>query len=356
MKKFIIFICALTLFMPFTKAQTINHSYADIGSDINFKDDVNGTSALAGDNIESSGNILGINFLAGNNIEVKGQSDYLAVAGNIISVKGTILNDGFIAGNIVDLKEKGLINRDVIIAASDVEISGTIGRNATIYAANVDFKSANIKGNVKIYAEKINIDSETTINGSLSYPKDASAKINTNINKIIKTDPLFTEEKETFLDIAVNKVWSIMSLILIFALLTLLVPKLFNKINTKYSKMDFNKIIEIFSKGLVFMIITPALSIFLLMLPFAIPLSLIILALYIIIIYISKLFTAYLIGYKLWKKYIQKDINVLLSGLIGFGILFILDFIPIISGISLLISIIFGIGVICDTTLRKKKS
>lgn len=353
MKKILTLIFTTILFIPLAHAKTINHSYAEVGSNIDFNENVNGASALAGDNISSNGYVNGINLIAGNDIELRGTSEYALTAGNVISINGNIKNDAFIAGNIVDIKEKTIIERDTIIAASDVQISGVIQRNVTIYAAKVDIKSANIKGNVRIVAEEIKIDDQTNIEGKLFYPKDAKTKISSKIKNITKT-PAITKDKETILDIVLNKIWSALSLILIFALLTLFAPKIFEKIDDKYEKLGFNKVLELFSKGLVFTLIVPAISIFLLMFPFTISLSLIMTALYIIIIYLSKIFTAYLIGYKLWQKYIEKQYIPLISGLLGFTILFILDLIPIISPIITIISLMIGIGMI--TEMYKKQS
>lgn len=353
MKKLTVLLVTTLLFIPITKAKTIDHSYASVGSDIELKDDVNGTSAIAGDNISSYGNISGANFMAGNNIDAEGTSDYLAVAGNVINIKGTIKYDGFIAGNIINLKNP-TIERDLIIAGSDVEVSGNIGRNLTIYAGKVTIKQSNVKGNVRIIAEDIKLEETTKIEGSLSYPKEAKVKNIANIKNIIETNEIFNKDKETFLDIILNKIWSVLSMILIFSLLTLFIPTLFEKIDKKYETLSFNKVIETFSKGLVFLIIVPALSIFLLVFPFSIALSLIMAALYIIIIYLSKIFTAYLIGYKLWQKYIPNDYVPLISGLIGFTILFILDCIPIINTIVLMISMILGIGIIIDLYKKEK--
>lgn len=352
MKK-ILFFFVLLLVIPGIKAKTIEHSYAEIDRNATFKDDVNGTAAIAGDNIESSGSVFGVNFLAGNNVKFSGQSDYLAIFGNVIDVSGKVNYDGFIAGNIINIKKDSNFNRDVVIAGADVEVSGNFGRNVTIYAGTVNIKKSNITGYVKVFAEEIKIDDESMIN-KLYYPSDASVLIGSNVKKIIKTKAIKTNVEETFLDVLSSKIWSIMSYIFIFALLTIFAPKIFDKINRKYKKLDFNLGVEVFTKGLVFMIIVPIISLFSLMLPFGIPFSLIVFALYFIIIYLAKLFTGYLIGFIIYNKYVKKDLNVLLTGLIGFSVLFILDFIPIVSGITLVFSLLFGVGIIIDILYNKK--
>lgn len=355
MKRYLNFLLILILlFIPSVKAKTVKHFYPKIGDEVEFKETVDGTSAIAGETVNSSGEVKGINFVAGNKISYTGDSEYLSVAGNYIDINGSVNNDTFIAGNIINIKENATLKRDVIIAGNDIEIKGTINRNITIYGAKVALKGSFINGNVRIYAEEITVDDNTIIYGKLSFPKDAKTSISPNIKNITKTDAIQTSDEDVLVEFLVNKVWSFMALIFVFAVLTLLVPNLFDKIQKKYKKMDFNLVTETFTKGLVFLIIVPVLSIVLLLLPFGAPLSLIMIALYFIAIYLSKIFAGYLIGYKLWQEYINSDINVLLVGLLGLVLLFLLDFVPVVRFISSVITLLFGIGIIIDMVNKKK--
>lgn len=357
MKKMFMFLIVLCLaFVPMVHAKNINHSYSEFGNDVVLSDDVFGTSMIAGESTETTGDVQGINFMAANNIKFGGQSEYLVCAGNSIKIGGRVLNDTFIAGNIIDIKSSALLERDVMIAGSDVEINGFIGRNVTIYAAKVVIDEASIGGDIKIYAEDVMIGDSAKIMGSVSVPKDAKAKISSNVKNVVKTNAIHTEDVDVFMQFLVNKVWSFMGLTLVFAVLTLLLPNLFNKIQKKYEKVDFNQGVESVTKGLVFLIIVPVLSIVCLLIPFGTPLSLIMLALYILMIYLSKVFFAYLLGYKIWQKYFKGDINMLVVGLIGLLVLFVLDFIPIIRGLALMISLLFGIGIIVELFNDRKKA
>lgn len=357
MKRFLSMLCLVCLvFMPSARAKEINRSYSNFGNDVTLEDSVNGTSIVAGESTEVTGRVNGVNFMAGNNVKFDGQSDYLVALGNSIKVKGKVYNDSFIAGNIIDVKEGAYLDRDVVIAGSDVLVKGNFGRNATIYAAKVVIDGASILGNVKIYAEEVTITDTTSIVGSVSIPKDASAKISSNITNIIKTDAIQTDDAEVQVQFIVNKVWFFMGLIFIFAIMTILIPRLFSLIQKKYEKIDLNAGIETFTKGLVFLIIVPVISIVGLIIPFGVPMSLILVALYAIAIYLSRIFAAYLLGYKIWQKYFKNDINVLLVGILGLGVLFVLDFIPIVRGICAMVSLLFGIGITVELFGGRKKA
>ena len=353
MKKIYVFLTLVLFSFSFSvQAKTIDHFYAKADNNVTLSDEVNGSSFLAGESIENTGKTQGVSFAAGNNIDYSGASDYNIIAGNMINIDGQVQKDTIIAGNIINIRKKANLQRDTIIMGSDIEIDGTIGRNITVLGGKVAIKGAQIYGNIRIKAEQVIVDDNTFISGKLSYPKDAKANISQNITNIEKTSSIQKNEDNT-IKIITDKIWSIMSIIFIFALLTLLWPKLFEKINEDYKELGFAKSIETFSKGLVFMIIVPVICIMLLLLPFGIPLSLIILALYIITIYLSTVFSGYLLGYKIWQKFINKDINLLLVGLLGFLVLFLLELIPVFSAIVKLICVLIGIGIITNMLIKK---
>ena len=359
MKKFlnysVLFVFVL-LFGFNVRAKELNHFYAKADDSITFKDEVNGSAMLAGESVDVDGYVNGINFSAGNKVKFNGQSDYMFLAGNSINVDGDVLKDVAIAGNIINIGNKANLQRDAVIAGSDIEIGGIIGRNVTIYGAKVSIKNASIYGNVRIFAQEIKVDDTSFIAGKLSYPEDANVSISSNVKNVVKTSPIQTDRGDDLANYLMSRVWSLMSLVLIFSLLSLLIPKLFENIQKRYEKVDFNRGVQTFTKGIVFLILVPVLCLMLLMIPFGIPLSLIIFALYIIIIYLSKLFAGYFVGYKLWQKFFNNSINMLVVGLFGITILFVLDLIPIVRYFVMAFSLLFGIGIIIESLIKNEKA
>ena len=85
------------------------------------------------------------------------------------------------------------------------------------------------------------------------------------------------------------------------------------------------------------------------------PLALIVLALYIILIYISIIPSGYYIAYKLLNKKIKNEYLLLSIGVLGIKVL---EFIPIIGGFIVLISLCFGmwsaLGITKKKTIKEK--
>lgn len=354
MKKICRLFVILLVFMTVNvQAKEVNHFYFDANEDVTFSDSVNGSNVLAGESVEFDGNSDGVNFSFGNRVKVNGQSEYGVIAGNNISVSGTIMKDAIIAGNIINFNSESILNRDTVVFGADIQISGTVNRNISLYGSKVSFKGARISGNVKVYADTITVDSDTIISGKFSYPENAKFQNDAVLTDIIKTSPLQTKDDDLF-DYFMGKVWSFLSLVLIFSLLTLIASGLFEKIHKMYEKTGFNIVVETFSKGLVFAIAVPAVAIMLLMFPFGVSLSFILIALYFIIMYLSKIFAGYFVGYKLWQAYLKSDINMLVVGIFGLAVLFVLDLIPIVNILSKIFALFFGVGMVVN--LFKKES
>lgn len=358
-KAFKLFLCLCLSFMVISgvQAKTIDHFHGEIDNDVTVGDDVNGSVAIAGSDTEMKGKADGVSFMAGNKVVFSGESEYIALAGNSIEVKGTVTKDSFIGGNIITIEKEANLQRDAVVAGSDIELHGNIGRNISIYGSNVSLVGAQIEGNVNIYANSIKVDEDTVINGNLSYPEDADVSIAKGVvkGKITKTDAMQSDENG-FVTTMMGKFWSFLSLMLVFAVLSLAASKLFVRVQKEYDKFDFNKGLETFTKGLVFLILVPIIIFVLFLMSIGIPLALILLALYFIIMYLSTIFTGYLIGYKLWQKFFNNDINMLVVGIFGIAILFILNLIPGISFIISMLSMFIGIGVIYDVVLKKMGS
>ena len=357
MKKFIkLFLVLLVTFISTSsvQAKTIDHFYGKIDNEVELEDDVNGSVVLVSENTEMKSKVEGVSFLLGNKVVFDGNSEYGVFVGNSVEVSGKVFNDAFIGGNIITIEKGAELQRDTIIAGANVEISGKISRNISIYASSVSFKGAKIDGNVKVQAGMIEADDKTEINGNLSYPEDANIDVSKDIIKgeLIKTDALANDE-DSFATMMMSKFWSFMSLMLVFAVLSLIASKMFLKVQEEYDKFDFNKGLETFTKGLVFLILIPIIIFILFLMSIGIPLEFILLALYFIIMYLSTIFTGYLIGYKIWQRFFNNDINLLVVGIFGIAILFVLSLIPGISFIVSTLSMIIGIGIIYDTLLKK---
>lgn len=313
--------------------------------DIKTEKDVKGSSLLAGNNVISNNYVDGINMLLGNNVEHKGISEYTLMLGNVVNVSGNIKKDGFIFGNIITINEDFYADRDLTIFGSTVNISGSIDRDVIIYASSVKLENVEILGNVTIYATTLEVKG-VSINGILSYNED--------IEKIISDDSLITETKLlerlvkpiTFKEQIYSLFISYASTMVLFLALAFVISNLFKKVENITENIKLPQIFSLLGYGALLLIGIPMVLIMLFTTVIGTSLSLIGLLVYIIAVCLSTILTGYFIGYLIWKKFVKKENNVLLIGLIGITFITILQLVPIIGEYVAILSMMAGLGII----------
>ena len=359
-KKFLFLIVMLAMFVMPVMAEDvatncIGNSDMNCGGEVAYDDDMyvsaddsvsyskkaNGTVILAGNVVTYDGSNNGIAMLAGNNVKSKGYSDYALLAGNNVDLQaGVVEKDAFIAGNIINVD--ATIYRDAIIVGSDVKVYGHIGRNLTIYASTVTLDNVSVDGNVKVMANTLNIKDTVNVDGKLTY-----GAVNSTISDKAtfgSTEQVEVQEfKVTFFDALKGRAISYASLLFVFVILALLIPSSLK--NAGDEELSFTQIVTYIGYALVFLILVPVASLILMMLTIGLPVALMMLAIYFAAIYLSYAYMGYYIGKKIWLAK-NKDENVLLEGLIGITMLYLISLIPTVGPVVTFLAYLCGLGII----------
>ncbi len=348
MKKYIKLILFLFVFIPFTNViatdEVIDNFETVIEENINYDKAVNGSSVQMGNNVSVKGSTRGVGITLGNTVKFNGITDYAVIAGNTVDVDGTIANDGLISGNLINFSESFTANRDIFIFGNEITLDGTFDRDVVIYGSKVII-NGNIKNNLTIKASNIEIKSTAIVAGVLKYNKDAT--INNKSDNINQTE-LSAEfiYKNTFTDTIIMTLHSLAGLLIVYIVLVLVFPSLFEFISNKTQNLKVVDVLSLLGLGALILIVVPIIVILLITLIFGIPLSLLLLTSYIVVIYLSKMFVGYVVGNFIWNKYIKRDRNHLLVGLLGISIIYVILLIPYLGDFVSLFSLLFGIGIV----------
>ena len=328
---------------------SVNALNITVNGEVKENQEIQGSSILLGNYVENTNKVSGLDMTLGNTIKYEGESEYLLSAGNNIEINGTVKNDGFVFGNVVNFNENSVIERDLLVLASNVTISGTIKKDVTIYASTVTI-NGNIE-NVNIKANEIIIENANINN--LSYNEDAVIEIkDSEVNTTNLTEKLQSEV--TIQDQIMNFIYNLGGILVIFLALYLLAPKLFKKIENNNANITVLNVFSMFGFGTLSLILIPVIFILLLTIVFCMPLAILLLILYVLAIWLSSIFTGYLLGYVIWTKLIKKENNPLLIGLIGIVILNLLGVIPYIGILITVISVMIGMGIILQQFKRNE--
>ncbi len=337
-------------------------SLGEFGETVVQEGDYNSVRFIAGNNVTNKAVIDGISFAAGNNVVSEATVPYGFYAGNIVNISDNIEKDLFIAGNSVTVGPNAVVGRDLFVAASSVVIKSNVGRDLRAGGETVTLKGITINGDAYVDADKIVLDEETVITGKLRYPDTAEV---VDIDKAsignIETYHVTveTEKEEGFFEsfkVTLFITSLVAGLITLFIILGLL-PDLRHKIE----KVDLNaeEILITAAIGLGILICVPIVSLFTIFTGVLTPITLIVLAIYVICIYLSRLFAAYFVGNIVSKKLFESKKNNLFiaSVLIGVILVELVCLIPFIGGLVKFVLLVYGLGLILKlikSNIKKK--
>ena len=120
-------------------------------------------------------------------------------------------------------------------------------------------------------------------------------------------------------------------------------------------ELTTKKVATLCGKGFLVLIGVPIIAMMLLFSGAFVSVGVIGAILYGILIYISNIFTAYLLATMLDKKIFKKNLNGYLLMIIGLFIIYVLNMIPIVGGLISFISMLLGIGISTNMLFELKK-
>lgn len=346
---------ALLVIAP-VSAEEINkfHSVAD--ENVKFEDIVHGDSAIAGNLVDIVGNVDGIGFIAGNTVNVNGELEYAFVAGNSINVNGKVLKSAYIAGNLINFSKDTTIERDLSIAGSSITLSGNLNRDVNAGGSKVVITSdAKIKGDVNINADEIVVEKGATIGGTLKYNENAKADISKEASltsvRTYDVEETSSNNNTTFTSTLI----SVANMLVVFAVIALVFPRVANKTMETVESKETNYL-KSFGIGLLILICTPIIALFLLISSIGISLSLIVLALYAVCLYLAYIVSGIALGNLIINKLLKQNANIFLTGIIGIIVLKVIILIPYIGGLISLIALCIGLALIVSLVEIKEEN
>jgi len=347
-------------------AQDMNNSNLYIPSGTVYEN----VAFLAGENIDLNAHMKDDVYLAGANVVINGlvEGDVIAaganitinseIKGNVRVAGGSVTIRGNVGGNITVLCGNLTVDRNVeigrnlLVGAGSAVIEGKINKNLYASASNIVI-NGHILGSAYLTVDSegnVVLNPQTVINGNLEYTaaKAAEVKSGAQIQKEEKFHQLadFRPQRKAGWSAFFTMMWFISLLGAIVVGLVLIA--VFKPWLIKISKMAESKIGLSILKGLIFLIVTPIALMILMVTIIGLPLAFIGLAIYLVLLYISKIILAVYVGerlIKLVRKQI-KDVPLVWSMIIGVVILYILCLIPILGFLIRLVVVLWALGLI----------
>ena len=338
--------------------QTINHNYYGAGQNVEIYGTVNGDLFIAGNNIIiDSENINGDIFAAGSNLTIKGNiNGSVRFAGEQFNLDGQVRDNVLFLGQSITISSESVIGGHLTAwgqqvslrgqVAGDLEggletlnVSGQVGQDVDVYVSKdkqaLQFMDgAVIGGSVKYHAwQEVEISDQVQIGGAVTFEQ-----------LVRKAKPIF----------AMAVLWQLIlkffGMLVLGMLLIYLWPRFFPHTASRIRKHPWKTLFI----GLAILVLTPIISLILMITIIGLPVAFIILASWVALLYIAKIMAAWIIGdwlkKKLFAKYKWSSISVLALGIF---IYLIISKIPVVGWIIILILFLWSWGVIANILHKK---
>ncbi len=280
-----------------------------------------GSTFLAGDEVRMEGTVNGDLYVAGDTISITGSvnGDIIGFARDLM-ISGPVKGDvragaqkirfrGPVAGSVtvacetLHFEKQAAVGGDVIAGCSSANVDGLI--NGSLFAAAGDFfLSGSVNRNVNISVGTLNVADGAAVGGNLTYISSTEGFIAPNAK--IDGEVVWKPEKVEVTATKQKSPWSIKGfLISLVGILIIywLAKKLRPQIWDQLAQPARDRLLATGGIGLLLLISTPILAILAMITIVGFPLGLIILIVYGILLYISKLVASIYLADVLRIKY-----------------------------------------------------
>ena len=314
------------------------------GQSVDIAGSVAGDILAAGNQINVSGSSTQSMMLAGSNVNASGSTgNDLFAAGGQINLSGPVTDNAWVAGGTIIMAKTARVGRDLQIAGGTIGINGNVGRNLNAAGGQVSI-DGQIGGNANINAGNLTLGPTAVIRGDLIYSANTAAKIDPGAKILGRTvyRPAPEHERRDPSAAAKFGLWlaSLLAMYVVGAIIIALTPRE----SPAVADRVFGSFWKSLLIGFLVLVVTPVAAAIIMATLIGIPLGLILLAMYLILVYISRIYVGLAIGRWLFGKFGRANTSLYLSLLVGLVILWILRAIPIIGGFIGFISILLGIG------------
>ena len=332
-----------TVFLP--ENELVPETVIVGGERVEIKAPVNGDVIVAGGVVIINAEVLGDVIAAGGEVLVAGQvMGNIRVAGGKVRLEGRVGKNVTVFAGDVAIKETAEVGWSVLAAGGNVDLRGKVGREVLVAGGNIVI-SGEVGGDVEVRQGNnksgqggIVLLPGTLIGGNLTYYSSEPAEIHSGAR--IQGEVIYNQTETKAGGLSPFKVFgfsyiffklvSLFGLLVIGLVLVSLAKKVFVDVGDRMIDRPWASL----GRGLVWFIVTPIVCFLLFITVIGAPLGLITLVLYLVTIYVTRIFAGTTIG--LWLLHQlsgkrEKKISVFWAMVLGTVIVYLVGSIPIVG-------------------------
>lgn len=345
-------------FIYIAKDEIVEGNFYFSGKSLTVEGQIMGDLIGIAPNIQINGKVNGDVIGASQNLFINGE-----VGGNLRFFSSTANINGIIEKNInffgetIILGENSVVGSDLLMQTINSELNGKVNGNVHGGTYNI-LINGEIEKNInltldnqkrKIYSTSMEIGEAAVISGNINYKAGENATIK---SKNIKGE-INHKYPEKIKDRA-NKTTKLLYLILSSFLMALLLSYLFKDKVEKIKKVIIEKNNRLALPGLILLLLTPIAILIASLTIIGIPIALLALAIWIFILFLSRIILAMILGDYIFKIVKKEKIPQILKILSGIIFAFLLFALPYVGWIFSLTAVVLGFGSIYFIIKSKK--
>lgn len=328
--------------------EVVKGDYFAYGDVVEVSGVVDGDVYAAGAEVLVDGTVRGDLLAAGGTVRVAGEvlQDARVVGGEVV-VSGTVSRNLSAAGGRVHLTRSSWVEGNVVVAGSEVVVSGPVGGSVRASAGVISVSSP-LGGSLEAAGGEIRLERGARVQGDFTYWSSEEAEIDRGAEvtgTVARTTP-YAPEPEGFTSLLVGaalalKVVSTVSTLAAGLLLVFFFPGFAERTVSTLKARPWSSA----GAGFLVLVVVPVVCIILAVTVVGIPLALILGALYLITVYLSKIVVIYWAGGEVFSRFGRTAHRgwVYAVGLIAYTALTLL---PLAGGVAAIIATLTGLGAI----------
>jgi hypothetical protein len=325
--------------------EVINRSFYLGGGDIvEISGIVNGDVLVAGGQLLVDGVVNGDLLAAGGTINVSGNvSENIRIGGGQITISGNVGRNLTAVGGNIEVTDSADIAGGALIAGGNVNLSAPVAGDVLAGVGNLTLANK-IGGDVEAYVGTMRLTSKSEVDGDVVYYSEENASVDKGAQisgKITKKLPPSRLVETKDIDAAGFNYQAKIISFLAALVVGLILIKLFPNFMKGSSDILSNNWLKSVGVGLLLLIVVPIAAILMLITLVGIPLAIIIGFLYLIYLYLAKIFVTYTVGATLYKG---EEKRLYLPFILALLVYYIISSIPNVGGLVAIVVHLMGIG------------
>ncbi|MFH1235475.1 MAG: polymer-forming cytoskeletal protein [Parcubacteria group bacterium] len=329
--------------------ETIEENLFAYGSMVTVDGDVNGDLIAIAQTVRVSGHVAGDILVLANDITLNGAVDgNVRALGQSVNIGGKVARNVSVAGNSVTLASKADVGWSMTSTATATDIQGAVRGNILGYGGNITI-TGTIDGNATFTtdaASVITLQQTATIEGDLTYTAENDVITRKGAEVLGATTHHLPTQNIKDVKALMNSFGFIVKLLGWFGLLFagVLLVSLFPRHLIAIGEVAQRQLWRSIAYGLLVIVLTPLVAILLFLSIVGIPTGFILLTLYFMVMYGSRIVTGTMLGNLIITKFRKSESPPLWSMLLGTTLIVLASSLPYIGWIVSLISMLFGVG------------